>query len=76
MDTTYFDDAVFIGDSRTEGLFLNTSLSNTTFFAHMGLMVDTVFTRPLFNVDGEKVPVMDALKATDFSKVYIMLEGI
>lgn len=73
VDTTYFDDAVFIGDSRTEGLFLNTSLSNTTFFAHMGLMVDTVFTRPLFNVDGEKVPVMDALKATDFSKVYIML---
>lgn len=73
VDTTYFDDAVFIGDSRTEGLFLNTSLSNTTFFAHMGLMVDTVFTSPLFNVDGEKVPVIDALKATDFSKVYIML---
>ena len=36
-------------------------------------MVDTVFTRPLFNVDGEKVSVIDALKAADFSKVYIML---
>lgn len=73
VDTTYFDDAVFIGDSRTEGLFLNTSLSNATSFAHMGLMVDTVFTKPLINVNGEKVPVIDALKATDFSKVYIML---
>lgn len=73
VDLTYFDDAVFIGDSRTEGLFLNTGLSNATSFAHMGLMVDTVFTRPLFNVDGEKVPVIDALKAAGFSKVYIML---
>lgn len=73
VDLTYFDDAVFIGDSRTEGLFLNTSLSNATSFAHMGLMVDTVFTRPLFNVNGEKVPVIDAMKKAEFSKVYIML---
>ena len=73
VDAAYFDDAVFIGDSRTEGLFLNTGLSNATFLAHMGLMVDTVITRPLFNVDGEKVSVIDALKAADFSKVYIML---
>lgn len=72
-DTAYFDDAVFIGDSRTEGLFLNTGLSNAVSLAHMGLMVDTVFTRPLFNVNGEKVSVIDALKAADFSKVYIML---
>ncbi len=73
VDLTYFDDAVFIGDSRTEGLFLNTSLSNATSFAHMGLMVDTVFTRPLFNVNGEKVPVIDAMKKAEFAKVYIML---
>lgn len=73
VDLAYFDDAVFIGDSRTEGLFLNTSLSNATSFAHMGLMVDTVFTRPLFNVNGEKVPVIDAIKKAEFSKVYIML---
>ena len=73
VDLTYFDDAVFIGDSRTEGLFLNTSLSNATSFAHMGLMVDTVFTRPLFNVNGEKVPVIDAMKKAEFSKAYIML---
>ncbi len=73
VDAAYFDDAAFIGDSRTEGLFLNTGLSNAASLAHMGLMVDTVFTRPLFNVDGEKVSAIDALKATDFSKVYIML---
>lgn len=73
VGSSYFDDAVFIGDSRTQGLFLNTSLSNATSFAHMGLMVDTVFTRPLVNVNGEKVPVIDAMKKAEFSKVYIML---
>ena len=73
VDISYFDDAVFIGDSRTEGLFLNTGLSNATSFAHMGLTVDAVFTRPLINVDGAKVPVIDALKTVGSSKVYIML---
>ena len=29
VDDSYFDDAVFIGDSRTEGLITNTGLSNT-----------------------------------------------
>lgn len=73
VDLTCFDDAVFIGDSRTEGLFLNTGLSNATSFAHMGLMVDAVFTRPLFNVNGEKAPVIGAMKKVEFSKVCIML---
>lgn len=72
-DLTYFDDAVFIGDSRTEGLFLNTGLSSATSLAHMGLTVDTVFTRPLFAVNGEKLSAIDAMKKTEFSKVYIML---
>jgi len=72
-DLAYFDDAVFIGDSRTEGLFLNTGLSSATSLAHMGLTVDTVFTRPLFAVNGEKLSAIDAMKKTEFSKVYIML---
>ena len=73
VEEDYFDDAVFIGDSRTEGLLLNTGLSNATFYVHKGLMVDTVFTKPVINKDGKKCSVMDALKTTAFSKVYIML---
>ena len=69
----YFDDAVFIGDSRTEGMILNTGLWNTTAYVYKGLMVNTVFTKPVVNINGEKIPVMDALKSTNFSKVYIML---
>ena len=73
VDLDYFDDAVFIGDSRTEGLYINTGLSNATFFAHQGLMVDEVYTKEVATVDGKKTTVMDALARTSFSKVYIML---
>lgn len=72
-DSTWFDDAVFIGDSRTEGLILNTGLNNAIEYTHKGLMVDTVFTKPVIDMDGAKITVMDALKTTQFRKVYIML---
>lgn len=72
-DSTWFDDAVFIGDSRTEGLILNTGLNNAIEYTHKGLMVDTVFTKPVIDMDGAKATVMDALKRTQFRKVYIML---
>ena len=73
VEDSYFDDAVFIGDSRAEGLILNTGLTNATAHVHKGLTVDTVFTEPVINKDGQKLSVMDALKSTQFSKVYIML---
>lgn len=72
VDTNYFDDSVFIGDSRTEGFILYTGLINATSFVHKGLMVDTVFTSPLVNIGGKKLSVIEALKKTSFSKVYIM----
>ena len=72
VENSYFDDAVFIGDSRTEGLMMNTGLYNATAYVYKGLMVDTVFTKPVINKDGQKVPVMEALKSTAFSKVYVM----
>ena len=35
-------------------------------------MVDTVFSEPVIHKNGQKLSVMDALKETTFSKVYIM----
>ena len=73
VDNTYFDDAVFIGDSRTEGLILYTGLSNATVYANQGLMVDTVFTSPVIQMDGQRLSVVEALRRTEFKKVYIAL---
>ena len=69
---TYFDDAVFIGDSRTEGFMIYENI-DATFYTHKGLMVDTIFTNPVITKDGEKITIMDALAKDSFNKVYIML---
>lgn len=74
VDESYFDDAVFIGDSRTEGFALYSGLKDIHSLTYVGLMVDTVFTKKvIYQSDGSKVAVMDALKNMDFSKVYLML---
>ena len=68
-----FQGVLFIGDSRTEGLILYTGLSNATVYANQGLMVDTVFTSPVIQMDGQRLSVVEALKRTEFKKVYIAL---
>lgn len=74
VNDNYFEDAVFIGDSRTEGFILNNGLTGkVTAFTHKGLTVDTIFTDKVINMNGKKVTIMEALKETSFSKVYIML---
>ncbi len=72
VELDYFDDAVFIGDSRTEGFILNTGLSNAVSYTHKGLTVDTVFTSPVITLGSEKLSVTEALAQTNFSKVYLM----
>ncbi len=69
----FFNDAVFIGDSRTEGFIISNSLSNAKSLTVKGLMVDTAFTRPAINMNGEKLTVTKALSNLKFKKVYIML---
>ncbi len=73
VDNSYFDDAVFIGDSRTEGMITATGLYNTTAFTHQGLTVDTAFKDLVVCIDGQYYTVVDALNHTNFNKVYIML---
>ena len=73
VDNSYFDDAVFIGDSRTQGLITATGLYNTTAFTHQGLTVDTAFKDLIAEIDGQYYTAVDALNHTHFSKVYIML---
>lgn len=74
VDNSYFNDAIFIGNSRTEGFFLYTGLKGARMYAHKGLMVNTFFTDKLFAKDGNKITMLDAIKADNkFTKVYIML---
>lgn len=74
VDETYFNDAIFIGNSRTEGFILYSGLANATSYTSRGLMVNTVFTDRVINMNGQKISVMAAVRANpNFFKVYIML---
>lgn len=74
VDNTWFSDAVFIGDSRTDGLRLYSGIRGATFLCHTGLSVFTVGSNACIDQDGAKVTVMEALAAQQWvTKVYLML---
>lgn len=74
VEDTYFEDAVFLGDSRTEGFHLYSGLETGTYFYAVGATVESVFTKEAWPADGEeKVPLLDALAETRCQKVYLML---
>lgn len=74
VEDTYFDDAAFLGDSRTQGLFLYSGLKTGREFAAVGATVESVFTKKDYETQsGAKVPLLDAMKGQACGKVYIML---
>lgn len=68
-----FENAVFLGDSRTEGFYLYSGLTTGQFLYAQGATVESVFTKATVETEGENIPMMDALDAMEFSEVYIML---
>ena len=76
VEDDYFDDAVFIGDSRVLGLSMYCSEldSRSTFFAKKSLSIYDIRDKEWVETeDGRKITVFDALQETDFSKVYMMV---
>lgn len=70
---SYFDDALFIGDSRTVGLYEYGGLGGAEVFAHSGMSIYKIFKEEFELRNGEKMTLENALKTKQFGKVYIML---
>lgn len=73
VDEGYFDDAVFIGDSRTVGLHDYGGLDSADFFATVGMNVYDLWTEEFCEVDGEKLTLEEALKKRSYGKVYFQI---
>ena len=69
----WFSDAVFIGDSRTEGLRLYSGItSDATFLSHTGLSIYKVERGDAVLRRGDRrVSVLDALAQGSYGKVYL-----
>jgi len=75
VDKSYFDDAVFIGDSRTVGMQDYSGLDNATFFAKTGLNVYEVLDDEFIKdpKTGKDVSVSYMLKHYQYGKIYFMI---
>lgn len=75
VDETWFDDALFIGDSRTVGMAEYGGLDNATFYASTGLTIYKLFTAEVVPVEGsrQKITIEEALSQRQFAKIYLMI---
>ena len=73
VDYDYFDDALFIGDSRTEGLMEYGNLGNAAFFADSGMSVFSLQTKKISVPEAGKVSLEEMLLQKQYGKIYLML---
>ncbi len=76
VENDYFADAVFIGDSRTVGLFEYAGLEETAqFYASKGLTIYKLFSEEIVEVPGqkEKITIEEALMENQYKKIYLMI---
>ena len=73
VDKVYFDDALFVGDSRTVGIMEYGNLNNATFFANTGLSVYNVLDKFISVPKVGKLKLEQLLNSKKFGKIYVML---
>ena len=73
VDYDYFDDALFIGDSRTVGLMEFGNLEYATFFADSGMSVFSLQTKKISVPETGKVSLEEMLFQKQYGKIYLML---
>ena len=72
VEDTYFDDAVFLGDSRTDGLRIYGGMNHGTYLQFTGATVESVFTKAVETPVGT-MPLLDALAQMECGKIFVML---
>ena len=70
VDLSYFDDALFIGDSRVAGLAMNSG-TNATFYAVTSFQLYRYKTFKVVQTANGKVPIFDVMPYDKFTKIYI-----
>ena len=73
VDKSYYEDALFIGDSRVEGLKLYSQMDNATYYCKQGISVYNMMTEKIAKVKGKATTIPKALKQKKFNKIFIMV---
>ena len=73
VDNSYFQDAAFIGDSRTDGFLIYSGIGCGENLTSNGLSIFKLEEKKAFTIDGTKYTLLDALGRQQYGKVYISL---
>ena len=73
VDDSYFEDAVFIGDSRMQGFRNLSGITKGSFVTAVGMELENFYTDSQIATAAGNVTVLNALKNINFSKIYMML---
>lgn len=73
VEKDYFDDALFVGDSRTVGIMEYGGLENAVFFADSGMSVYGLEFKKISMPDMGRVTFEQLLEQKKFGKIYVML---
>lgn len=73
VDSSYFEDAAFVGDSRTDGFMLFSGIGAGENLSSNGLSIFRLAERKALTIDGEKRTLLEALALKEYGKVYISL---
>jgi hypothetical protein len=71
VDDSYFDDACFIGDSRTVGISKYADIDNATFLCATSLTIFD-YEKPKITYNGQKTSIREVLEENHFGKIYLM----
>ena len=73
VDDAYFEDAVFIGDSRMEGFRAFSGITKGSFVTAVGMELENFYTNTQIATAKGNMTVLDALGNINYSKIYMML---
>ena len=73
VDTDYFADAAFVGDSRTDGLMIYSGVGCGDKYVSNGLSIFQLDSKKALTIAGESYTLLEALSQKQYGKVYLCL---
>lgn len=73
VENDYFQDAAFIGDSRTDGFLIYSGIGCGENLTSNGLSIFKLNEKAVFRIGGEKYTLLQALERKEYGKIYLSL---
>ena len=73
VDTSYFEDAAFVGDSRTEGFMLYSGIGCGEDLSSVGISIFKLADKKVITRNGQEYTLLEALAQKQYGKVYLCL---